>query len=255
MLWWRPAKDDNMDDRVAFVRQALWWLPALALLGWIIDWEMRRAAALGEALRDPVVSVARAVEVALLPEYRPAAAGAGAGDTVARPLFNPTRRPAPPAVPESARQEVQRNQFVLVGTTVTPEGSVALLREASGTRSRPVRKGDRINGMLVVDIRPDRVKLAASGQVEDLVLKPATSPNRGLPPLRSASDAQSPLAASLAAQVRPAQVYQTPVPGLPGPPPGAAPPLPNAAAAAPDTQPPVSETDSHGGEEGAEEQN
>jgi hypothetical protein len=42
---------------------------------------------------------------------------------------------------------------------------------------------------------------------------------------------------------------------LPGPPPGAAPPLPNASAAAPDTQPPVSETDSHGGEEGAEEQN
>ena len=79
-------------------------------------------------------------------------------------MFVPTRRPAPPAVPaaqESAKPRMQKGQFVLTGTAVVEQKSVAFLRESAGGKSRSVRVGETINGLA------RRRSEAGSGQAHD----------------------------------------------------------------------------------------
>ena len=97
--------------------------------------------------------------MALLPEY---AIDGGVGsrrETVERPAFVPTRRPAPPpaSTTEPPKPKLQRGQFLLTGTAVVDNTAIAFLREASTGKSRTVRKGDTINGMTVTEVVPDRV--------------------------------------------------------------------------------------------------
>jgi hypothetical protein len=230
-----------MDARSRLLRNSLSWLLTVGLLAMVLDRELRHAAALDESLRAPPSHAVMPITVALLPEYPAAHQHPAATETAARPLFNPTRRPAPPPAP-TARPEAQRSQLVLVGTTVSQEESVALLRDGSGQGSRAVRKGDRINGMLVVDIRPDRVKLAASGRAEDVVLKPATAsrPAAAQPTPQGSQAAGQ--AQAMQSQNAPARVFQTPIPGFPAyPPPGAQAPVADPAVAAPRVRQPEGE--------------
>ena len=126
----------------------VWALPFLvisALIGWETDW--------GRALKrvprlDPNVTP-QPVSVALLPEYRINGGVDVRRETVNRTLFNPTRRPAPPAIATAAASSLQPGQFVLTGTTVVDKKATAFLREVNGGRSRRVQLGETINGMLV----------------------------------------------------------------------------------------------------------
>ena len=79
---------------------------------------------------------------ALLPEYQVEGGVASLNETVDRTLFNPTRRPAPPATASAeGEQKVQSGQFVLTGTTLAGDRSIAFLKEVAGGKARTVRKG------------------------------------------------------------------------------------------------------------------
>jgi hypothetical protein len=123
----------------------------------------------------------------LLPEYRMSGGLSERRDTVERTLFNQTRRPAPPPPATGAKSALQAGQFVLTGTTVVDQKATAFLREVNGGRSRRVQQGESINGMLVAEVRPDRVKLTQGGDAEVLTLKVAQGPKATIQPVAAGS--------------------------------------------------------------------
>ena len=180
----------------ARLRTGLFWMllfaAIVALVGWETDW--------GHALKPaPVVdasATAQPVSVALLPEYRIDGGLESRRETVERTLFNPTRRPAPPQAAASSKPAVQPGQFVLTGTTVVDQKATALLREVNGGRSRRVQQGETINGMLVAEVRADRVKLTAGDSMEELTLKVAAGPKTTVQPAVAVAPPPQPAAAA-----------------------------------------------------------
>ncbi len=154
------------------LRELAWWLlpvvAAATVLGAEVEWSKRPAIALPAAADAPT----QTVEPGLLPEFTIPGGMEGRRETVDRTLFNPTRRPAPaPAAPEAAKPKMQRGQFVLTGTTMVEGKSTAFLREVNGGKSRRVHQGESVNGLLVAEVKPDRVKLTMGDESEELVLK------------------------------------------------------------------------------------
>ena len=141
-------------------------------VGWETDWG--RALAPVPAPAEPIV--AKPVPVSLLPEFTIAGGLAARPETVARTLFNPTRRPAPPVVAEAPKPRMQRGQFALTGTLVVDGKSTAFLREVAGGKARRVLQGETINGLVVAEVKPDRVRLALGDESEELMLKVQTNP-------------------------------------------------------------------------------
>ena len=203
-----------MNSAMSRWRSRLWWLvPTLAigvLLGIELGWG-RQVHRLPEA---PPALEARQVTPALLPEYKLEGGLAGRAETVNRTLFNPTRRPAPTAVVDAGKSQMQRGQFVLTGTSLAGERSIAFLKEIAGGKSRTVRQGEQINGMLVAEVRSDRVRLTLGGDSEELVLKIAAGPKTTVnptPPAPNPVGGAAPFpqtAAPSAAQPEPAQLLE-----------------------------------------------
>jgi hypothetical protein len=111
-------------------------------------------------------------EAKLLPAPTVASAEQLYPETAARPLFTPTRRPAPEAVAPSA---FNRGQFVLLGIIVAGNSRTALLREKSSGRIHRVEQGREVGGLKVAEIEREQVKLTQGAESEVLslqVLKP-----------------------------------------------------------------------------------
>src|SRR5689334_4466206 len=175
----------------AHIYRWLAWLVPFAvvamLLGWETDWgqELKRVPHLDGAVR------AQPVQVALMPEFKVDAGPEARRETVERTLFNPTRRPAPPAPPANAQQaSMARGTFTLAGTTVTDGSATAFLREVNGGKVRRVHKGETVNGMLVEDVKADRVRLAQGGESEEITLKVAAGPKTTIQPAQPVASQQ-----------------------------------------------------------------
>ena len=168
----------------------LLWLAPFALLALMIGLETGWGSALRRApLAEPPV-VPAPVTTAVIPEFRIDGGPEAMKAMVERPLFNATRRPAPSAVAEAAKATIQRGQFQLTGTLITEKGAVAFLKETSGTgKARSVKKGDSINGMIVAEVAPDRVKLTLGDESEDVELKVAKGPRTTVQPTTVAAAA------------------------------------------------------------------
>ena len=65
----------------------------------------------------------------------------------------------------------EEGQFALTGTTVAGERSLAFLQGNDRRQVADVKQGDTINGMLVAEVKPDRVKLTLADDSEEIVLK------------------------------------------------------------------------------------
>jgi hypothetical protein len=165
-----------MNPFIAQLRAALWWLVPLAallvLIGWEIGWgsEVRKR----QPPDEPIAP--KPVAASLLPDYGIEGGLAARTETVNRTLFNPTRRPAPVAVAEAAKPRMQRGLYALTGTTLAGDRSLAFLKEIKGGKARTVKQGDNIGGVLVAEVKPDRVRLALGDESEELMLKVATNP-------------------------------------------------------------------------------
>lgn len=133
-----------------------------------------------------------------------------------RPLFVPTRRPAPAAPPpEPPKPSMIKDQFTLSGITVTPGGKFAFLIEKAGNKPRVVSEGREINGIRIKEIAADRVVLSQYDDTEILVLK--TGKGSATPPPAPTGATGTPAVPAMPAwPVRPPVV---PVPGMEQPPP------------------------------------
>jgi general secretion pathway protein N len=158
------------------------WLLAFAALATIIGWETGWGR---RVMPSPELGAAPApqpVSLALLPDYQIEGGVAARRDTVERPAFIPTRRPAPAAVQEVPKPKMPRGQFTLTGTAVVDQKQIAFLRETAGGKARSVRAGETINGVVVAEVKPDRVKLTLGNESEELVLKVASGPRQTVQP-------------------------------------------------------------------------
>ena len=171
-----------MSELSARIHTTLWWLLPLAALFVIIGLETRWGRALDRRpeLAEPIAP--KPVVASLLPEYTIVGGAAGHNEMVQRTLFNPTRRPAPVAQ-VAAAGTLQRGQFALTGTLIVDGKHTAFLREVAGNKPRRVLAGDRVNGMLVAEVKPDRVKLTLGDESEELLLRVGTNPRATVAPV------------------------------------------------------------------------
>ena len=126
-------------------------------------------------------------EAKLLPPLAAAAPEAAYPETAARPLWIPTRRPAPVQA-AAAQPAFARGQFILQGVTIAGDTRIALLKEKSTGRVHRVERGRDVNGLQVAEVDAEKVTLAQGAErevVELRVQRPAATP--GAPPLAAAS--------------------------------------------------------------------
>ncbi len=126
----------------------------------------------GSGLRIPIPATASkkasAFEAKLLPSLAASEAEQLYPETAARPLFTPTRRPAPEAVAPST---FQPGQFVLQGVIVVGDNRIALLREKSSGRIHRAERGREISGVKVAEIDREAVTLTQGTGREVLQLQ------------------------------------------------------------------------------------
>lgn len=183
---------------------ALWIVPAVALaalVGWETDWG-RQIVRVPSA---PPSVEPKPVTAAALPEYRIEGGLPGHAETVARTLFNATRRPAPTLASDGGPHRLNPGRFQLMGTTVTSERNIAFLKDVAGGKSRVVRQGDEIDGVRVVSVQPDRVKLALGDESEELILQVAHGPKTTLVAAPPPPGAPAPAVAAAGAATAPAR--------------------------------------------------
>jgi hypothetical protein len=161
---------------------------------------------------------ARIADAGLLPAFSLAPIDQVSPQAGERPLFVPTRRPAPVAVASQA-SAMRKGQFLLQGTSITKDfGDIAMLKEVATNRSYVVRKGEQLNGITVDKVDASRVLLKQGEETEDLAIK-TQGPTKGAPLV----------------QVPSGSIFPQPAPPVPA----AAVPKPPGTVAAPATNPPA----------------
>lgn len=143
-----------------------------AVLVAIVALELANVGASGDA--GPVRKPAP-MEAKLLPPIAAASPEQTYPETVSRPLWIPTRRPAPAV--QVAQASFARGQFILQGVTIAGNTRIAMLKEKSSGRVHRIAKGRDVNGLQVAEIEPDKVTLAQGAErevIELRVQKPGT---------------------------------------------------------------------------------
>jgi len=163
---------------------ALTNIKSLALLVWAlvnvalvlaIGSELGWGKHLHSALPAPVVYPSVPVKITLLPDYHLPELDHSSAQTLERPLFVSTRRkpPPPPPPPPPA---MKKGQFQLLGTTITDETRVAIVKELAGGKVRQLMLNQTINGLRLEQIEPDRIVFTQYDDREELRLKIQPSP-------------------------------------------------------------------------------
>ncbi len=213
--------------RPEFFWPAFWLAVAVLFAGGLAAEYHFGRVTVGEGVRAP----AKVVEAGLLPAFAMAPEVQPAPETVARPLFVPTRRPSPPAA-SAAVPTMKKGQFVLTGVTVANDAAFAFLKEVATGKTKSVRKGTEVNGITVDVVEPRRVVLKQGDETENLALNiqvpakmaAAAAPTGAVPPAPGA-----PLMATGGVGL-PGGLPQPP---MAAPPPGTVPPAPGAIPGAP----------------------
>ncbi len=134
-------------------------------------------AELGSGPADPAdLTVTKvAPEPAAVPPAEPAFTLPPLGDfseTVARPLFLPSRRPLAPAE-DAPAEAVTRDLFTLMGVIISADERMALVKRRKTGEVLRLIEGQRVDGWLVEAIMPDRLALSHGEEAEEVVLKDA----------------------------------------------------------------------------------
>lgn len=156
-----------------------------AVLAGLIALESGVGARLGMATTAAPPQRAALHEANLLPPVAPIVPEQAYAQVTERPLFTPTRRPAPPEPVGSKQPAFNRGQFVLQGVIVVGEGRTALLREVTSGRIHRVERGREVNGIRVEKIESTEVTLAQGGERETVALA-VQKPGAGAPAAASA---------------------------------------------------------------------
>jgi hypothetical protein len=196
-----------------------WVLPVAALMlliGWETDWGRQ----IVRVPSTPLAAEPKPVTAAVLPDYEINGGLPAHAETVQRTLFNATRRPAPVLAADDGPRQIVRGKFLLMGTTVSGERSIAFLKDVGNGKTRVVRQGDDLDGMKVSLVTADRVQFLAGEDSEELILKVAPGPKTTLaaappPPGAAVAGAGGAAAASAARAAQAARAQQQVAPDNP----------------------------------------
>ena len=207
-------------------------LAVLAVLAVALAAVIAAEALLGPhaAARVAPGSHAAPAEAKLLPPMTVASAEQAYPETAARPLFIPTRRPAPEAA-SAAKNAFQKGQYVLQGVIAVGDNRVAMLKEKSTGKIHRVEAGNDMNGVKVSQIEPEQVTLTAGADREVIPLLVQKGPGAKETPASTATGL-------FPAQQEPAAANPGSQPPVPGQPFAAPPPLQPGQAANPLSRPP-----------------
>ena len=191
------------------------------ILALVIAAEMGLAGALRSQVTDIPPKRAAPFEAKLLPPQQVVQAETLYPEVAARPLFTPTRRPAPAAAPPSTYTP---GQFVLQGVIVAGGTRTAMLREKSTGKMHRVEAGRDVNGIRVAQIDAEAVTLTQGADREVLQLQvqrpsatPGAAPGAAAGPFGPVTPAPpAPPVPGVAVQPSGVPVPQ-PVPGVPPP--------------------------------------
>ncbi|WP_287926524.1 hypothetical protein [Diaphorobacter sp.] len=186
----------------------------LAWLGWGLA-NAALLAGIGTALTHderalhpvPELPAAAPVESVAYPDFRLRAREKTFAATLKRPLFVPSRAEAPPVPPPPPPPppSMKKGQFQLLGTLITDEGKIAVVREIVSGKERQVYEGYTINGLLLELVEPTRIVFTQYDDREELQLKTLRSPKPATPPAAAPAGKAPPTAAGgAAASVAPA---------------------------------------------------
>lgn len=115
---------------------------------------------------EPVATKrAAAADAKLLPPVPQVAPEQAYAETTTRPLFVPTRRPAP-ELAQAAQPAFVRGRFTLQGVIVAGDNRTAMLREKATGRVHRVETGKEIDGIKIVQIDPTVVTLGVGDERE-----------------------------------------------------------------------------------------
>ncbi len=133
--------------------RALWLCAAMlaAGVGAELLWPMQ------DATEAPPVPATPAAAAAIL-AAEPYAAWTAA--MLARPLFNPDRRPVPPAAVAASAPAASQQLPRLTGILVTPQGSHAIFAGGEGEHATIAGEGARVGAWQVLAIRAGEVQLS-----------------------------------------------------------------------------------------------
>lgn len=109
-------------------------------------------------------------EAKLLPQVAATSPDSAYVETAARPLWIPTRRPAPP-VAVAAAQTFTRGQFILQGVTIAGSTRIAMLKEKASGRVHRIELGRELNGLHLAEVEPDRITLVQGAEREVVELR------------------------------------------------------------------------------------
>lgn len=199
---------------------------ALAILAGVLvlvlALEYASSAALHEKVSATATSQGVPVQTKLLPPIAAVNPEQEYAETGARPLFTPTRRPAP-VLAQANVGTMAKGQFILTGVISAGGMKIALLREKASGRVVRVEQGKDVNGITVAQIEPEQVTLAQGGDQEVvplLVMKgPAPAPAPAVPAAAAAPAGPfaAPVAPSAAPGANPAARPPAPVVAQPAP--------------------------------------
>jgi hypothetical protein len=157
-------------------------LSALTVLTLVLAAVVAAEFVSGSSLRDRFASAsapAAAVQTKLLAQIAAVNPDMEYAEIAARPLFTPTRRPAPAQAVAANATAMVKGQFLLTGVTIAGDTKIALLREKSSGRVVRVEQGKDVNGITVARIEPEKVTLSQGDDQEVvgmLVSKAAAAP-------------------------------------------------------------------------------
>lgn len=182
------------------------WILVNALLALAIGRELGWGGNLYPPMPVPAVHLPAPVEVTLPPDYRLPAREKTYAVTLERPLFVPSRREAPsaPPPPPPPPPSIQKGQFQLMGTIITDEMRVAVVKEIASGKERQIVQGYTINGLQLEMVEADRIVFTQYEDREEIRLKIQRSAKPVAAP-QGEQPAQSQAAQPQAARVIPAR--------------------------------------------------
>jgi hypothetical protein len=154
---------------------------AAALLVLVIGIETGFGTRLSPAIPAGASKKAPPHDARILPQVAAIDAQKAYPEMVARPLFTPTRRPAPPAQAQPQAM-FKRDQYLLQGVIIAGNTRIAMLREKATGKVYRVEKGRELNGVTLAEVNPESVTLALGKDQEVLPLQVLKQPSFGAPP-------------------------------------------------------------------------
>lgn len=147
----------------------------------ILSWQVYTSDVSGNASTSRKVSGA-ASAATVLPDFKVGGEAAAYNEIVARPLLNPSRRPAPlqavSQATEPPKPQIRRGLYELIGVMDAGDNRLAQVRELAANRVHTVRVGEQLQEFRVKAIATEYVALEFAGEIDEVRLPKFTNSNR-----------------------------------------------------------------------------